>query len=188
MHSHVVSTEPRQPQIVRPQARPPATSRPALAPPIARHVDAAQRTQARIEAAVQRAELPYTAVSHEVGSLVAELQRSALRAQLLYEALADTPVAAVEQRLASVGELEQPELSLALREQLIAQRRMQEQLQRYDGEMERMVVELDTIRANLVSTAASGDAQNQERLAERVRSLRDEMSAVSEGMDAGYGT
>ena len=50
-----------------------------------------------------------------------------------------------------------------------------------------MVIELDTVRANLVSTAASGDAQNQERLAERVRSLRDEMSAVSEGMDAGYG-
>ena len=77
---------------------------------------------------------------------------------------------------------------MALREQLVVQRRMQEQLQRFDGEMERMVVELDTVRANLVSTAASGDAQNQERLAERVRSLRDEMSAVSEGMDAGYGT
>ena len=60
--------------------------------------------------------------------------------------------------------------------------------QRFDGEMERMVVELDTVRANLVSTAASGDAANQEHLAERVRSLRDEMSAVSEGMDAGYGT
>ena len=55
------------------------------------------------------------------------------------------------------------------------------------GEMERMVVELDTVRANLVSTAASGDVANQERLADRVRSLRDEMSAVSEGMDAGYG-
>ena len=158
-----------------------------LAPPIARHVDAAHRIQAGIAAAVQRAELPYTAVSSEVGSLVGELERSAMRAQLLYEALSETPVASVEQRLAQVGELEQPELAMALREQLVVQRRMQEQLQRFDGEMERMVVELDTVRANLVSTAASGDAQNQERLAERVRSLRDEMSAVSEGMDAGYG-
>jgi hypothetical protein len=120
--------------------------------------------------------------------MVGELERSAMRAQLLYEALSETPVASVEQRLARVGELEKPELALALREQLVVQRRMQEQLQRFDGEMERMVVELDTVRANLVSTAASGDAQNQERLAERVRSLRDEMSAVSEGMDAGYGT
>ena len=82
-----------------------------------------------------------------------------MRAQLLYEALSETPVADVEQRLAQVGELEKPELAMALREQLIVQRRMQEQLQRFDGEMERMVVELDTVRANLVSTAASGDAQ-----------------------------
>jgi hypothetical protein len=61
---------------------------------------------------------------------------------------------------------------------------MQSQLERYDSELERIVVELDTVRANLVSTAASGDAHNQEHLAESVRGLRDEMSAVAEGMDA----
>ena len=76
---------------------------------------------------------------------------------------------------------------MALREQLIVQRRMQAQLREFDGELERMVIELDTVRSNLVSAAASGDAQHQERLAERVRALRDEMSAVSEGIDAGYG-
>jgi uncharacterized RDD family membrane protein YckC len=187
MHSHVVTTKPVARPQIPPPSRPPV-ARPVLAPPIARHVDAAHRIQAGIAAAVQRAELPYTAVSAEVSSLVGELERSAMRAQLLYEALSETPVASVEQRLERVGELQQPELAMALREQLVVQRRMQEQLQRFDGEMERMVVELDTVRANLVSTAASGDAQNQERLAERVRSLRDEMSAVSEGMDAGYGS
>ena len=47
------------------------------------------------------------------------------------------------------------------------------QLERYDGEMERMVVELDTVRANIVSVSASGDARNQERLAEtRARAAR----------------
>jgi uncharacterized RDD family membrane protein YckC len=183
--THVVSTRPVPQPALPPR---PAGPRPALAPPIAHHVDAAHRIQAGITAAVQRAELPYTAVSTEVNSLMADIERSAMRAQLLYEALSDTPVATVEQRLATVGELEQPELALALREQLTVQRRMQEQLKRFDGEMERMVVELDTVRANLVSTAASGDAENQERLAERVRNLRDEMSAVSEGMDAGYNT
>jgi hypothetical protein len=186
MHTHVVSTTPAvQPQIP-PPSRPPV-ARPQLAPPIARHVDAAHRIQAGIAAAVQRAELPYTAVSQEVSSLVGELDRSALRAQLLYEALAETPVASVEQRLSQVAPLERPELAMALREQLIVQRRIQEQLREFDGELERMVVELDTVRSNLVSAAASGDAQHQERLAERVRALRDEMSAVSEGIDAGYG-
>jgi len=186
VHTHVVSTTPAvQPQIP-PPSRPPV-ARPRLAPPIARHVDAAHRIQAGIVAAVQRAELPYTAVSQEVSSLVGELDRSALRAQLLYEALSETPVASVEQRLSKVAELEQPELAMALREQLIAQRRMQAQLREFDGGLERMVIELDTVRSNLVSAAASGDAHNRERLAERVRALRDEVSAVSEGMDAGYG-
>jgi uncharacterized RDD family membrane protein YckC len=186
--THVVSTHPRQPAIAQQQPARPPVVRPVLAPPIARHVDAAHRIQAGISAAVQRAQLPYTAVSTEVNQLVAQLEGSAMRAQMLYEALAETPVASVQQRLSKVGELEQPELALALREQLVAQTRMQDQLHRFDGEMERMVVELDTIRANLVSTAASDDTQNQERIAERVRSLRDEMSAVSEGMDAGYRT
>ena len=159
-----------------------------LAPPIARHVDAAHRIQAGIAEAVQRAQLPYTAVSTEVDQLVAQLEGSAMRAQMLYEALAETPVASVQQRLSKLGDLEQPELAMALREQLVVQTRMQVQLQRFDSDMERMVVELDTIRANLVSTAASGDVENQERIAGRVRELRDELSAVSEGMDAGYNT
>jgi hypothetical protein len=85
------------------------------------------------------------------------------------------------------GHGQRPEVAAVLREQLVVQRRMQEQYVRYDGELERMVIELDTVRANLVSTAASGDAYDQERLAERVRSLRDEMSAVAEGMDHAYG-
>jgi uncharacterized RDD family membrane protein YckC len=182
--THVVSTRTPQPAIAQ-QQRP--VARPVLAPPIARHVDAAHRIQAGIAAAVQRAQLPYTAVSTEVNQLVAQLEGSAMRAQMLYEALDETPVASVQQRLSKLGDLEQPELAMALREQLVVQTRMQEQLQRFDSDMERMVVELDTIRANLVSTAASGDVENQERIAERVRELRDELSAVSEGMDAGYG-
>jgi hypothetical protein len=161
---------------------------PVLAPPIARHVDAARRSQAGIAAAVQRAQLPYTAVSREVDALMGLLSNSAQRAQMLYEALDETPVARVEQRLAALTDGFQPELEGALREQLIVQRRMQGQLARYDGELERIVVELDTVRANVVSAAASGDADNQERLADAVRGLRDEMSAVAEGMDRAYGT
>ena len=76
--------------------------------------------------------------------------RSAMRAQLLYEALTETPVASIEQRLAKAGELERSELDLALQEQLIVQQRMQEQLEHFDEELERMVVELDTVRGNVL--------------------------------------
>jgi uncharacterized RDD family membrane protein YckC len=180
--THVVSTTP-PPQI----ARPPVTEYPQLAPPIARHFDTARRIQSAIGKAVQQAQLPFGAVSREVDALIGQLWQSALRANMLHEALEDTPVARVEQRLAELRFEKSPELIGALREQLAVQRRLEAQLRRYDQEMERIVVELDTVRANIVSVSASGDALRQEQLADTVRHLRDEMSAVGEGMDQAYG-
>ena len=181
VNTRVVRTRPR-PFAAQIAARTTVAPRPLLAPPLARHVDEARR----IEAAVRRMPLPTGEVSREIGALVSQLQDSAVRAQLLYEALADTPVVRVEQRLAALREDDRPELAGALREQLVVQRRMQAQLDRYDAELERMVVELDTVRANLVSVSASGDTVHQERLADAVRRLRDEMSAAGEGMDQAY--
>lgn len=187
VHTHVISTRPApRPQV---QARPqPVAQQSQLAPPIARHVDAARRIQAGIAAAVQRAQLPYTEVSQEVDTLMGLLWQSAQRAQMLYEALEESPVARVEQRLSTIEIGQDIELAGALREQLLVQRRMQGQLERYDGELERIVVELDTVRSNLISVSASNDTANQERLAGAVRELRDEMSAVAEGMDQAYRT
>ncbi len=185
VHTHVVTTSPQAQPVPRPSRPQPAL---ALAPPIARHIDAARRIQAGIAEAVQRAQLPYAEVSREVDTLMGLLWQSAQRAQMLYEALEETPAARIEKRLAAVDELQDMELAGALREQLLVQQRMQGQLQRFDSELERIVVELDTVRANLISVSASGDTANQERIAEAVRNLRDEMSAVSEGMDAAYRT
>ena len=52
--------------------------------------------------------------------------------------------------------------------------------------MERIVVELDTVRGTLVSVSASTDAANQQRLAAEVRGLRDELGAVAAGMSEAY--
>jgi uncharacterized RDD family membrane protein YckC len=175
--THVVSTKPtRQPA--------PAQQRQQFAPQIARHVEAAQRIQANIAVAVHRAQLPFREVSQEVDRLMDLLMESARRAQMLHETLAENPVEQIEQRRNEVaGDLE---LASALTEQLSVQRRIAAQLERFDSEMERIVVELDTVRANLVSLSASTDAANQERLASSVRHLRDELSAVAEGMDRAY--
>jgi hypothetical protein len=64
---------------------------------------------------------------------------------------------------------------------------MQTQLERYGDELERVVVELDTVRGNLLSVSASADGGNQERLADQVRALRDEMSSIAEGVSEAYG-
>ena len=183
VHTHVVSTAPPpRPQITQQ----PAVQYPQLAPPIAQHFDAARRIQAAIGTAVQQGQLPFSAVSREVDALMGQLWQSALRANMLHEALAETPVSRIEQRLTELQFQKSPELIGALREQLVVQKRIEGQLARYDHEMERIVVELDTVRANIVSVSASGDVSRQEQLADTVRELRDEMSAVGEGMDEAY--
>ena len=63
---------------------------------------------------------------------------------------------------------------------------MEGQLQRFYDEMERVLVELDTVRGNLVSVSASTEAANQQRLAGEVRALREEVGAVAAGMTEAY--
>ncbi len=146
-----------------------------------------RRREARIRDAIDRAELPYEEVSREVDRFIPAMEDGARRAQLLYEALAESPPAAVEQRLAEVrGDESKAELAAALESQLSVLRRMEGQLQRFYDEMERILVELDTVRGNLVSVSASSERANQERLAGDVRALREEVGAVAAGMSEAY--
>jgi chromosome segregation ATPase len=159
----------------------------ALSEPIAGLLREGRRREARIRDAIERAELPYDEVSQEVDRFIRAMEDGARRAQLLYEALSETSPAAVEQRLGQVrGDPSKAELTAALESQLTVLRRMEGQLQRFYDEMERVLVELDTVRGNLVSVSASSEAANQERLAGEVRALREEVGAVAAGMSEAY--
>jgi chromosome segregation ATPase len=158
-----------------------------LAPPIAQLLRAGHQREQRIRDAVDRAQLPYDEVSREVDRFIRAIEDGARRAQLLYEALAETQSAWVEQRLSEVhDDPSKAELTAALENQLAVLRRMEGQLQRFYDEMERVLVELDTVRGNLVSVSASTEAENQDRLAAEVRALRDEVGAVAAGMSEAY--
>jgi hypothetical protein len=158
-----------------------------LAPPIADLLRAGHQREQRIRDAVDRAQLPYDEVSREVDRFIRAIEDGAGRAQLLYEALAETQPAWVEQRLVEVrDDPTKAELTAALEDQLAVLRRMERQLQRFYDEMERVLVELDTVRGNLVSVSASSEAENQDRLAAEVRALRDEVGAVAAGMSEAY--
>ena len=63
---------------------------------------------------------------------------------------------------------------------------MQAQLSRFGDEMERILVELDTIRGQAVSVSASTGAAKGHELAGDVRSLREQMGAVADGMAEAY--
>jgi chromosome segregation ATPase len=158
-----------------------------LADPIRGVVETARQREQRVRDAIERAELPYDEVSAEVDRFIRALEGTAARAQLLYEALSESPPAWVEHRLGEVREdPSKAELASALETQLRVQRRMQSQLERFYTEMERILVELDTVRGNLVSVSASTEAASQQRLASDVRGLREELSAVAEGMSEAY--
>jgi hypothetical protein len=158
-----------------------------LAPPIAQLVDEARRREVRIRDAIERAELPYDEVATEVDGFLVATEGTARRAQLLYEALEDTPPERVAARLESVrSDPERAELADALSTQLETLQRMERQLARFYAELERIIVELDTVRSQLVSMSASTETAQQDRLAGEVRELRERMGAVAEGMAAAY--
>jgi hypothetical protein len=157
-----------------------------LAPDVRRHLLSARAIEARIREAIGRAELPYAEVSEEVDALVSLMELSASRAQLLWEALEESPPQRVDARLHELEGSGKAELIEALEHQLAVQRKMQRQLDRFYDEMERMVVEIDSIRGSLLSVSASTDADNQRRLAGDVRALRDEMGTVADGMSEAF--
>ena len=159
-----------------------------LAPPMAGLLNGALQREARIREAVEGAELPYTEVLDEVDGFVRTMEGTARRAQLLYDALAESPPAAVEERLGQLDpkDATKTELVNALTNQLTVQRRMERQLQGFYDEMEKILIELDTVRGNLVSVSASTDAANQQQLAADVRGLREEVGALAEGMSEAY--
>ena len=112
--------------------------------------------------------------------------RSADRAQMLHEALAEKPVAVVQARMEELVGTGKVELVNALGEQLEVQKRLETQLGNFHDEMERIVIELETIRSSLVNVSASTDQGVQEQLASQVTALRDEMASVASGMSAAF--
>jgi hypothetical protein len=155
-----------------------------LAPPIRKLVQEARFREARIADAIERAELPFAEVATEVDGFVTAMDRTAQRAQLLHEALEDTPTSRVRARLERARD--DPQLAAALETQLHTLERMEGQLKRFYAEMERMLVELDTVRSQLVSVSASTETAHQTELAGEVRALRERMGTVAEGMSAAY--
>jgi len=128
-------------------------------------------------------------VSQEVDRFLATMWQTGARAELLCEGLRDAPPEAVARRLQevrAVGDPSKAALVDALSQQLAVQQKMERQLLRFYDQMEQMLVELDTVRGHLITVSASTEADNQERLADDVRGLREEMGAVAEGMAAAY--
>jgi uncharacterized RDD family membrane protein YckC len=173
--THVLDTSPAPQPVVWG-----APVAPRLAPEIARYVHAAYGLRGRIVA--HDAQL-----ADDMQVIVGSLETSAGRAQQLWDALSETSPQALDQRLAQLEGSGKTDLIAALRDQRAVQQRMQDQLERYRDEFERVLAEMETIRGHLVSASASTDVDNRERLTATVRALRDETHALADGTMTAYG-
>ena len=157
-----------------------------LAPPVAGHLQQVLAQEARIREAITRGDLPFGEVSDEVDTFVRAAEKTAARAELLYEYLADQDPGRVEYRYQQVRAAADPSkkaLAEALWTQLQAMRRAQKELEAFYTEMERIAVELGNIRGQLLSVSAASEGATQRQLASDVRDLREQMGAVAEGMN-----
>ena len=133
----------------------------SLAAPISEHLRQVLHQEARIREAIDRAELPFEEVSGEVDGFVRVAERTAARAQLLYEYLSDEDPRRVERRLAEVrqqaeaGDASKRPLVDALTAQVQALGRAERKLDDFYTEMERVGVELGNIRGQLLSVSAA---------------------------------
>jgi hypothetical protein len=140
-------------------------------------LDRALHSERAIRVALERAPLPYPDVAAEVDGLAALLGRTADRARRLDDALRELPPEEVERRLAEVRAGRDPgkgRLVEALARRLAVQRRMRAKLDAFHAELERIVVELDTLRGRVL-------AEDDERgLAAGVKGLHAELGALAD--------
>jgi hypothetical protein len=154
-----------------------------LAPPIAQQLQNVLAQEAFIRQAVERNDLPFAEVLDEVDTFVRAAERTAGRAELLYEYLASDDPRRVDSRLRQVqGDPSKAALAEALSTQLKAMQRAERELEGFYTEMERIGVELGNIRGQLLSVSATTESAAQRDLAADVRDLREQMGAVAEGM------
>jgi hypothetical protein len=160
----------------------------SLAPPIARHLEEARRVLASLLRAIEQAQTPFTDVGKEARGIVTAMERTAMRAQVLYDYLAIQDRDGLRRRIAGLERATgDAELLGALREQAAAIDRVDRRLERFYVEMERMTSTLATMSARLIEMSAVEETAAQRELAGQARELREQVDALAAGMAEAYG-
>jgi chromosome segregation ATPase len=162
-----------------------------LEPRIAALVQQARETAAGIRDAIAQADHPFDDVAADVDALVAAMDTSARRAQLISSTLAEQAragqdVAGLERTIADLrGRADDADVR-ALVADLEAQRdataRLQERLERFEVGMQRICASLGLLRTRLVEMSASEEEAAQRELARQSRELRERTDLLAEAM------
>jgi hypothetical protein len=160
-----------------------------LAPPIAQRLEQALSEEQQIRSTIDGAGVDLQDVSSEVDGLVANLEKSAQRAQLVYDYLADQDSRTLERRADEMARSQDPDsqrAAAAVRDQMKLAKDLEATLQRFYAQMDHAIVSLQTIRGELVRISVAGEAEQQAETLERVRDLRQEVGAMADGMREAY--
>jgi chromosome segregation ATPase len=162
-----------------------------LEPRIAALVQQARETAAGIRDAIAQADHPFDDVAADVDALVAAMDTSARRAQLISSTLAGQAragqdIAGLDRTIADLrGRADDADVR-ALVADLEAQRdataRLQERLERFEVGMRRICASLGLLRTRLVEMSASEEEAAQRELARQSRELRERTDLLAEAM------
>ena len=171
--------------------RAPALDVGTLEPRIAALVQQARETAAGIRDAIAQADHPFDDVAADVDALVAAMDTSARRAQLISSTLAEQAragqdVAGLDRTVAELrGRADDADVR-ALVADLEAQRdataRLEDRLERFEVGMQRICASLGLLRTRLVEMSASEEEAAQRELARQSRELRERTDLLAEAM------
>jgi hypothetical protein len=162
-----------------------------LEPRIAALVSQARETAAGIRAAIAQADHPFDDVAADVDALVAAMDASARRAQLISSTLAEQArngqdADSLRRRIGDLQRRTQDADVRALIGDLEAQReatvRLRDRLERFEVGMERICASLGLLRTRLVEMSASEEEAAQRELARQSRELRERTDVLAESI------
>jgi hypothetical protein len=162
-----------------------------LEPRIAALVSQARETAAGIREAIAQADHPFDDVAADVDALVAAMDTSARRAQLISSTLTEQErngqdVRSLQRRIDDLRRRAQDADVRALIGDLEAQReatvRLRDRLERFEVGMERICASLGLLRTRLVEMSASEEEAAQRELARQSRELRERTDLLAESM------
>jgi seryl-tRNA synthetase len=163
----------------------------ALDPRIAAPVRQARDTATAIREAIAQADHPFDDVAGDVDALVAAMDTSARRAQLIASTLdqqerAGQDAESLGRTIAGLRARAQDADVRALIGDLEAQReataRLEEKLDRFEVGMQRICASLGLLRTRLVEMSASEEEAAQRELARQSRELRERTDLLAESM------
>jgi hypothetical protein len=160
-----------------------------LAPPIAERLQQALGEERQIRQTIEGSDVQLDEVSTEVDGLVANLEKSAQRAQLVYAYLAEQDSRTLDARARELARSQDPDsqrAAAAVRDQMKLAQELEATLQRFYAQMDHAVVSLQTIRGELVRISVAGEQEAQAETLERVRDLRQQVGAMADGMREAY--